>query len=70
VGGGCEEIQDKQLTLLYILDGREEARHARRAARRRVGSLVFSTATLEVLACIAFKATPNLFRVRPLFAGR
>jgi hypothetical protein len=34
VGGGCEETQDKQLTLLYILDGRE-ARHARRAARRR-----------------------------------
>ena len=29
-----------------------------------------TTATLEVLACIAFKATPNLFGVRPLFAGR
>ena len=35
MGGGGEETQDKQLTLLYILDGREEARHARRAARRR-----------------------------------
>ena len=34
------------------------------------GSLDLTTATLEVLACIAFKATPNLFGVRPLFAGR
>jgi chromosome segregation and condensation protein ScpB len=35
-----------------------------------IGSLDLTTATLEVLACIAFKATPNLFGVRPLFAGR
>jgi chromosome segregation and condensation protein ScpB len=34
------------------------------------GNLQMTTATLEVLACIAFKATPNLFGVRPLFAGR
>ena len=33
-----------------------------------IGSLDLTTATLEVLACIAFKATPNLFGVRPLFA--
>jgi len=35
-----------------------------------IGSLDLTTATLEMLACIAFKATPNLFGVRPLFAGR
>jgi hypothetical protein len=35
-----------------------------------IGNLDLTTATLEVLACIAFKATPNLFGVRPLFAGR
>jgi hypothetical protein len=29
-----------------------------------IGSLDLTTATLEVLACIAFKATPNLFAVR------
>jgi chromosome segregation and condensation protein ScpB len=34
------------------------------------GNLQMTTATLEVLACIAFKATPNLFGVRPLSAGR
>jgi chromosome segregation and condensation protein ScpB len=35
--------------------------------RGAIGSLDLTTATLEVLACIAFKA---LFGVRPLFAGR
>ena len=35
-----------------------------------IGSLDLTTATLEVLACIAFKATRNLFGVRPLLAGR
>ena len=38
--------------------------------RGAIGSLDLTTATLEVLACIAFKATPNLFGVRPLLAGR
>jgi chromosome segregation and condensation protein ScpB len=38
--------------------------------RGAIGSLDLTTATLEVLACIAFKATPNVFGVRPLFAGR
>jgi hypothetical protein len=38
--------------------------------RGAIGSLDLTTATLEVLARIAFKATPNLFGVRPLLAGR